>query len=223
MAPIRYIIETSSADGVIISRTQADDPRVRYLIENNMPFATHGRTEMNVIHPYHDFDNHAFAYEAVSILAGKGRKNIALLGPPPGLLFQKHTRSGFDQGLKDFGLSEFSLGDLNLDSDTSAILAAGRALARAPYRPDGVVCCTTSLAVNFSSGLIQGGSVIGDDIDIVSKETYHLFDQLHPGIIFFQENLRAAGRGLAMSVVAWIAGADPSTLQFLIKPSRRSS
>ncbi len=223
MSPIRYIVETSSADGVIISRTQPDDPRVRYLIENNMPFATHGRTEMDVVHPYHDFDNHDFAYEAVRILADKGRKNIALLGPPPGLSYQKHTRSGFDHALKDFGLSEFSLGDLNLDSDTAAIISAGEELARAKNRPDGVVCCAAGLAITFSSGLMQGGSIIGQDIDIVGKETNHLLDLLQPEIFYIHENLRVAGRDLAVAVLAWIGGADPSTLQFLTKPSRRSS
>jgi LacI family transcriptional regulator len=35
MEPIRYIVETGSADGIILSRTQPDDLRVR--IPRNMP------------------------------------------------------------------------------------------------------------------------------------------------------------------------------------------
>ena len=57
MAPVRYVVETASADGVIISRIMPNDPRVRYMAENGMPFATHGRTEMGICHPYHDYDN----------------------------------------------------------------------------------------------------------------------------------------------------------------------
>ena len=59
MEPVRYVVETGSADGIIISRTQPDDPRVRYMLERGFPFATHGRTEMGIDHPFHDFDNHA--------------------------------------------------------------------------------------------------------------------------------------------------------------------
>jgi LacI family transcriptional regulator len=35
--PIRYLVETGSADGVIISRTQPNDPRARYMLERGIP------------------------------------------------------------------------------------------------------------------------------------------------------------------------------------------
>ena len=46
MEPVRYVVETGSADGIIISRTEPDDARVRYMMERGFPFATHGRTDM---------------------------------------------------------------------------------------------------------------------------------------------------------------------------------
>ena len=36
MDPIRYVVETHSADGVIISQTEPNDPRVRYLTEHGL-------------------------------------------------------------------------------------------------------------------------------------------------------------------------------------------
>ena len=51
MDPVRYIVETGSADGVVLNQTQPDDPRVRYLAAHNLPFATHGRTNMGITHP----------------------------------------------------------------------------------------------------------------------------------------------------------------------------
>ena len=65
LEPVRYVVETGSADGIIISRTEPDDKRVRYLLERGFPFATHGRTAIGTPHAFHDFDNHAFAREAV--------------------------------------------------------------------------------------------------------------------------------------------------------------
>ena len=61
LEPVRYVVETGSADGIIISRTEPDDTRVRYMTERGFPFATHGRTDMGIEHPFHDFDNYAFA------------------------------------------------------------------------------------------------------------------------------------------------------------------
>ncbi len=48
---VRYIHDTGSADGVIISRTEPNDRRVRYLIERGLPFAAHGRTEIETPTP----------------------------------------------------------------------------------------------------------------------------------------------------------------------------
>ena len=45
LEPVRYVVETGSADGIIISRTEPDDKRVRYMLERGFPFATHGRTD----------------------------------------------------------------------------------------------------------------------------------------------------------------------------------
>ena len=91
MAPIRYIVETGSADGVIINQTTPDDPRVRYMQERGFPFATHGRTDMGIEHPYFDFDNEVFARIMVREMAARGRKRLALVAPPQGAeLFRPH-------------------------------------------------------------------------------------------------------------------------------------
>ena len=44
MDPVRYIVETGSADAVIFNQVRPQDPRVAYLMEKGFPFATHGRS-----------------------------------------------------------------------------------------------------------------------------------------------------------------------------------
>ena len=77
--PVRYIVETGSADGIIFSRIEPQDARVRYLHERGFPFATHGRTEMGIEHPFFDFDNARYGELAVERLAARGRRRLALL------------------------------------------------------------------------------------------------------------------------------------------------
>ena len=71
--PILYILRNKAADGVIFSRTEPDDARVKLLIESNFPFVSHGRTEFETQHPYVDYDNFSFAYHATKRLVSKGR------------------------------------------------------------------------------------------------------------------------------------------------------
>ncbi len=218
MQPVRYVVETRSADGVIISRTQAEDPRVRYLIEHNFPFATHGRTDMGAVHAWHDYDNQTYAHEAVKMLAQRGRKRIALNGPPGHLLYAAHTRAGFDAAMREFGLQEFAWKSVNLDSPFEAIRAAGRAAGEADDRPDGIVCSAPLDALGLARGLEDCGLKAGREIDIVTKCNSRVLSWFPPEILTINEDFREAGRDLARAVMARIGGADPATLQHLAIP-----
>ena len=137
--PVRYLVETGSADGVIISRTQPNDPRARYMLERGIPFATHGRTDMGLVHPYHDFDNYAFAGEAVRHLAGMGRRRLALVTPPVGLTYYGHTVNGFADALSEIGASEVPFNTISIDHTIEQIRMRTAQLMRRQNRPDGIV------------------------------------------------------------------------------------
>jgi LacI family transcriptional regulator len=215
MEPIRYIVETSSADGVIISRTQPDDARVRYLVENGMPFATHGRTDMDIAHAYYDCNSEAYAYEALRLLASRGRKRAALISPPPNLTYYNHTLKGFDRGLNDYGLNGIMVGSVNSDSDSGQLRAAGLELAQLREQPDAIVCVSSSVALAVVAGMTQGGLHIGRDYDIVAKPVTDLISIAQPKIIGIDENFNIAGQELARMVMARINGTPPEALQML--------
>ena len=105
MSPIRYIVETGSADGIILNQTRPDDPRVRYMHERGFPFATHGRTEMEIDHPYFDYDNEAFARQAVRILSARGRRRLMIIAPPRAHSYARHMLEGFADEAARLGLS----------------------------------------------------------------------------------------------------------------------
>jgi LacI family transcriptional regulator len=218
MAPVRYIVETASADGVIVSRTQANDPRVRYLAENHMPFATHGRTDMGITHPYHDFDNDAFAYEAIKQLAARGRKRIGLLAPPPELLYTLHTNRGFERGLNDFGLEAFALASCHTDTPLAQIKEIGRSLAHHPQRPDGIISSATTAAFAFSAGMQQEGLRIGVNFDTATKQSSKLLSLAMPQIISIPEDFHEAGYDLAKILMKSIDGEAAENLQHLLRP-----
>jgi LacI family transcriptional regulator len=218
MEPIRYIVETGSADGVIISRTQPNDPRIRFLVENNMPFATHGRTDMGVAHPYHDYDNEAFAFQAVHILAGLKRKNITLLGPPPELTYCIHVHAGFERGLRTYGVSSVPMSTVDTDTALAVIRTTARDLARQSSRPDGVVCSSSPSAFAIAAGFADAGLKIARDFDLVTKHTSDLLQMMEPGAISIPENFREAGTVCARKVMASIDGVESSALQSLSHP-----
>lgn len=218
MAPIRYIVETNSADGVIISRITPDDPRVRYMSDNNMPFATHGRTDMGVEHCYFDYDNEAYAIEAVRHLAERGRKRAVLFAPPPNLNYYRHTLQGFETGLRRHGVTGSIASSINSDATAEEHRHAAFELTRHPEIPDGIICTSTSLAFAVSTGLKDGGLEMGRDYDLVAKPATDLSRLLLPKMIAINEDFRQAGFELAKMLIRRLDGAATADLQKIVGP-----
>lgn len=218
MIPIRYIIDTGSADGVIISKIRPDDPRVRFMIERNMPFATHGRTDMGIEHPFHDFDNETYTYEAVKRLAQCGRKRIAVLLPHSQFSYYDAARRGFERGLTDFGLTEFPMTSINNDSPLDEVKYQSSILMGQDTYPDGLISISGSSTIAFVAGIEASGKKIGHDIDVVSKQSADFLNWLRPEIHTMNEDIKLAGRELARAVLARIDGKSPSTLQTVSQP-----
>jgi len=217
MQPVRYILDTGSADGVIISRTEPDDPRIKLLTERGMPFAAHGRTASGLVHPFHDFDNEAFARQAVERLATRGRKRIALLPPPDKLTYYRHTRDGFLAGIRKAGATEVPM-PIDIDAPLEQIRNAVEAVMRSDDPPDGIVCSSSSAAIAVNAGIDAAHKQLGQDVDLVSKQSVQILKWIRPEIIGAHEDVLLAGRELAKAVIASIDGIEPHLLQSVSQP-----
>jgi LacI family transcriptional regulator len=218
--PVRYVVETGSADGVILSRTQPNDPRVRYLQEHGMPFATHGRTRENGDHPFHDFDNAHFANAAVTELAKRGRSFIGLLAPPAQYTYRDHMVEGFERGVQECDLRSMIIPGVTVDSSLTEVRAAIAVLMQRQNRPDAIICGSGASAIATVAAVEQAGETVGGTIDIATKQSTEVLQWLRPEIILYGEDVRRAGRDLAIAVLGAITGEPVSRLQTLIGPSR---
>ncbi len=216
--PVRYLVETASADGIIFSRTEPNDPRVRYLVERGVPFSTHGRTETGLAHSFHDFDNEAFAVEAVLRLAAKGRTRLALLPPPPWLTYYHHTMAGFARGLAQAGAMEVEYGGVDVDTPLSMLKAHTHKCMTGPDRPDGIVSGSGGGTIGIIAGIEAAGLVVGRDVDIAAKQSSEILQWIRPNLEVASEDISLAGRDLASAVLRIIDGEDPATLQSLSYP-----
>lgn len=216
--PVRYIVETGSADGIIFSRTEPQDARVGYLHQRGFPFVTHGRTEMGIEHAYFDFDNARYGEVAAERLIARGRRRLALLGPPANLTFSRHMAWGFQRVIERHDLSEVPIRGVTTDSSHEAIQAEVGALMVSRRRPDGLVCGSASAAISAITAAEGKGLVIGRDFDVVVKESFNIMRQFRRDIDVVHEDFRRAGLGLAEAVVRTIGGTAASELQTLEVP-----
>lgn len=217
LEPIRYIIETGSADGVVISRTEPDDPRVRLLLESSIPFVTHGRTDMGEAHPWHDFDNERFVFEALVRLRERGRRHVAILMPPPNLTCRRHVQAGIAAATALGGLEVAAL-SATTDSGIQAIReeVLGRLACDNP--PDGLLSIFGDGAIAMLSATEAAERRIGEDIDLVCKQPHDVLRWLHPQVIAINEDNRETGRQLGTLLLSAIDGQPAAMLTSLLPP-----
>lgn len=218
LTSVRQIVDGRLGDGVIFNRTEPFDPRVRYLTEQGFPFVCHGRTQFTNPHPFVDFDNEAFARQAVERLLQKGRQRLLIILPPDKYSFAHHLRWGAVSAARGAGISVEMPEDITLDSTQDQTLDWLRARLMQADRPDGIIGVGEVAAITAMAAAQDCGLVVGRDLDIVAKQAGKVFDLLRPRIDLFIEDLRQTGRDMGEVLLRSMAGEDPASLQVLHQP-----
>ncbi len=203
--PVRYIMRNRMADGILFTRTEPSDERVKLLLERGFPFICHGRTELATQHPYVDFDNYAFAYEAARKLISAGARKLCIILPPDRFTFAHHMRHGFMTAVREAGAPFEIAGDVTLDSKSEEIRLAMFRLLSETSPPDGFICGGEVSALATMAAAYDKGLHLGSDIHLVAKQTSGLFDQIRPRVETIYEDLAAAGATMGRLLLRRIA------------------
>jgi LacI family transcriptional regulator len=216
--PIRYIVETRSADGVIMNRIEPHDRRVAYLREHDFPFATHGRTASCETHPWFDFDNAAFGRVAVERLVARGRRTILVVAPPLGQNYAQNLLEGATEAATRLGASLRLLTTATTDAPSAEIIPAIRADLAAHPETDGVLTASAASAIACIVGAEEEGRVIGRTIDLAAKEAAPILHSFRREIIVISEDVEQAGAFLARALMRAIDQPTLPPLQRLVQP-----
>jgi LacI family transcriptional regulator len=216
--PINYVLRNRMADGVIFSRTEPNDARVKLLLENDFPFVSHGRTEIATPHAYVDYDNFTFAYEAVKRLHSKGRKHVSMVQANPRFTFGKYLRDGLMQAARETGISYELETRVTLDDNAEDIRQATIARIAQGKAPDAYVCPGDAVALAVIAGIVDSGLQVGRDADIVTKQMSGIFSLVRPKVDVITEDIALAGLQMGELLLKRIKGEPAGALQILQVP-----
>lgn len=219
MVPVRYLVENAQVEGLIFAHTTPKDERAIWLLEQNIPFVTHGRTELSTQHAYCDFDNYAFARMAVENLIAKGRKKIAIIAATPELTTASHMDKGFWDAINAGKVDGFFVPNLFLNEDPKHFRLAAQQLIENEPEVDGIICGMETAAIALMAGLEDSGKIVGKDIDIIARSTSDILDYVTPHIDSLLEDLTKAGETLARFLIQEIQGTPANELQQLDLPT----
>lgn len=104
MDAVLEIVKGRNADGLVLDHTEPDDPRVRFLLEQGVPFVTFGRTKMRKDHAYLDVDNEYAAKQGTDALINAGHRKIAFLDADERFAFVQQRLAGYRASLREAGI-----------------------------------------------------------------------------------------------------------------------
>ena len=218
LKPIKYIVETGSADLIIINRIQPEDIRVRYLMDRGFPFVTHGRTVWAEQHAYYEYDNHAFGGLAVREMARRGHRRILLIAPPRDQNYAAEMIAGGRAAAGETGIEVIAAGGVSCDDHRDKVEAYVAEKLRRDKGITGIVSASPNATMAAVAGLEAAGRKVGEGFDVYSKETIPFLTLFRPGILCAQEDVAKAGANLARAALHALQNPDEPPMQFLDVP-----
>lgn len=213
MAALHRLVEGKRVDGVVVVRTRWEDPRIRYLLDHEVPTVCHGRTYEQRPYAFVDMDGEAAFRAVVERLTGFGHRRIGYIGLTPDLSYSRYQREGYLDGLRAAGLplsSELMIegraGEEFGESATQELLAL-------PEPPSAVLCATDLEAIGALRAIEGAGLEAGSDISVIGHDDLPAARYTKPPLTTLRQPRAAVGVRLARMLAELMAGADPSQLR----------
>ena len=220
MAPIKHVVRNGLADGLVLTRTRNFDERIRFLMENNFPFISHGRTDFSQQHNYVDFDNEAFAYQAANRLAAIGCNRLSIVLPPEGFTFHQHLRYGFMRAVREGGLDYVIPDVVTLDSNLDAIRSWAVDLLsdRKDTVRHGFIFPGEASYLALNAGLRSVGLRRKVHYQAVVKTNNAILEQISPDLDRMYENIETAGVLMGQTLLSLLDGSATGVSQIIQEP-----
>lgn len=199
---VRRVVSRQFADGLIISATQRQDPRIDYLIERGIPFVTLGRSLSGGEHSWIDMDFEGVAAQSVARLVARGHTRIALANTTRGINLSYVFEDAYREALADHGIAYDP--DIVLRGDITELggYQLCEKLLALPNRPTAVVLVNESLAIGFYRRLHEAGLTPGRDMAIIGFRQSPQARFLSPALTCYRLSLHDVGVELAQSLLA---------------------
>ncbi|WEX90733.1 substrate-binding domain-containing protein [Sinorhizobium garamanticum] len=198
---LRRVVARGFADGLILSATQRNDPRIEFLAERNIPFVTLGRSLTDAGQPWLDLDFEGMAQAAIDRLVARGHSRIAVTRPHDdvnlGYIFVDRCR----EALAAHGLPlEEDLIFRSTPNEAGGYQIA-RDLLALDEPPTAIVLINETIAIGFYQALSEAGIKPGRDIAVIGRYSPHAHF-LSPPLTCFRLSLRDLGIALAETLLS---------------------
>ena len=216
----RELYAKRQVEGFVLADTNHNDPRVAFLIEENIPFATFGRANESWDFCWVDVDGRSGIYQVADYLIKKGHERIGMITWPEGSKTGEARESGYFARLEEAGV-QIDSDWLVRGNNTVQVGAAGVSkLLELPAhrRPTAVVCMSDHLAIGAMSGATAAGLQVGQDLAVTGFDDIPMSAFLHPPLTTVRQPINEVGKKVVDLLMKQINGEPIIEKGFLLKP-----
>lgn len=214
---IAALIQSGSADGVILMEVQLDDERVDHLRRAGAPFALIGRTRDTDGIDCVDIDFERSVEQAIDDLAALGHRDFALIvedlsgTPVAGYAPPIRSEQTFQEAIASRALNGVVF---RATHESAPVLALAEELARRAPRTTAVIAVHDEAAFALVTGLPRRGVRIPEDLSITGVATSTATgDLLDPPLTVYDAPGSPLGRLAAEALIARLEGSDAPPMQ----------
>jgi len=219
LAAYQELLQTTAVDAVILSSTHRGDPRIAWLRERGVAFATFGRSwDGDEDLAWVDIDGKAGIESVMGHLVEQGHRRIAFLGWPNDSDVGLDRKQGWLAACRRHGLPTQHLAVESADDFDYGRSAALRLLSR-QSPPSAVVCTSDTLALGAMRAMSESGLIPGVDIAVTGFDASPAAALTTPGLTTVRQPLDEVASELINHVEAELSGNPISPRHSLLTPT----
>ncbi len=216
----RDLYRRGQVSGFVLTGTTDDDPRIAYLIDKQIPFASFGRSNEAWRFAWVDVDGAAGLAQVMTHLGQLGHRRIGLITWPEGSKAGSLREAGYLNGLAALGVAPHP-DWLYRGENTLQTGAAGvRHLLSLPagIRPTAVACVSDLMAVGAMNAAATLGYQVGRDLAVTGYDDSDLAEYLNPSLTSVRQPISEVGRAIVRLLLAQINQEEPAAEGVLLEP-----
>jgi len=191
----RDIYARRQVEGFILADTNDDDPRIKMLIEEGIPFASFGRTNDDWDFCWVDVDGRSGMRQITSHLQEQGHEKIALITWLEGSRAGREREIGYFNQMAEAGLvvaSEWVLRGEHFVHQGYQLMTR---LLNLPdtLRPTAVACVSDELAIGAIHAAMAQGLTVGQDVAVTGFDNVPMSEFLFPPLTTVKQPIQQAG------------------------------
>lgn len=183
------LIRTGRVDAFVVGSTILNDPRIRFLCEQEFPFVSFGRSNPDWDFMWVDTDGRRGIISAVEHLVGLGHQRIAIAAWPEDSLSGELRLKGYVSAMKSAHLpidARFIFRGQHSEQTGRDALDYWMSLPN-ELAPTAVVAVSDLMAIGVMNEAEQRGLVIGHDLSVIGFDDAPMSQYTRPALTTLQQ------------------------------------